>query len=415
MKDFMPQKNQDKKMLENVLAVSAKARKEKELNKDVINATSGSYYDDNGNIKVFGCVKETFEGGNFNSNLSYAGLRGSTGYSDVVKKWILGDDYENEYSDYLFSLIATPGGTGAISLTIGTYLEAGEGVMLPSIMWPAYLQIVKNQGVNTHTYELYNDDNRLNTDSILEVGKMLQEKYDKVAIVVNDPCHNPTGYTMDKTDYENLINVLNELSKKTKVVLLLDIAYLDYGKNTGKFTRENFKLLKNLSENVMILFAFSASKTFGIYGLRVGALLQMTKSEKEQHLFVDASSYFARSTWSNTTHFGMNIVENTLSNCCKKNSFVEELAEASENLASRAEVFVKELEKYDVPFAPYKSGFFVLILIDNKEFEEEIEKHCAYGCHFVNGYRIALSSINKEEAKRLGTIIGESYNKIIKK
>ena len=165
----------------------------------------------------------------------------------------------------------------------------------------------------------------------------------------------------------------------------------------------------------MILFAFSASKTFGIYGLRVGALLQMTKSEKEQQLFVDASSYFARSTWSNTTHFGMNIVENTLSNCCKKNSFVEELAEASENLASRAEVFVKELEKYDVPFAPYKSGFFVLILIDNKEFEEEIEKHCAYGCHFVNGYLIALSSINKEEAKRLGTIIGESYNKIIKK
>lgn len=415
MKDFMPQKNQDKKMLENVLAVSAKARKEKELNKDVINATSGSYYDDNGNIKVFGCVKETFEGGNFNSNLSYAGLRGSIGYSDVVKKWILGDDYENEYSDYLFSLIATPGGTGAISLTIGTYLEAGEGVMLPSIMWPAYLQIVKNQGVNTHTYELYNDDNRLNTDSILEVGKMLQEKYDKVVIVVNDPCHNPTGYTMDKTDYENLINVLNELSKKTKVVLLLDIAYLDYGKNTGKFTRENFKLLKNLSENVMILFAFSASKTFGIYGLRVGALLQMTKSEKEQQLFVDATSYFARSTWSNTTHFGMNIVENTLSNCCKKNSFVEELAEASENLASRAEVFVKELEKYDVPFAPYKSGFFVLILIDNKEFEQEIENHGAYGCHFASGYRIALSSINKYEAVRLAKIVGEAYLSVIKK
>ena len=415
MKDFMPQKNQQKKMLENVLAVSAKARREKEKNKEVINATSGSYYDDFGNIKVFECVKNTFEGGKYNSNLSYASLRGTPEYSEAVTEWILGDDYKTEYSDYLFSLIATPGGTGAISLTVGTYLEDGEGLMLPDIMWPAYLQIAKNQGVNTHTYKLYNEENKLNTENILEVGKTLQEKYDKVAIVINDPCHNPTGYTMSESDYKRLIDVLNELAQTTKVVLLLDIAYLDYGKNTGKFTRNNFKLLKNLSDNVMILFAFSASKTFGIYGLRVGALLQITKSEKEHNLCVDASSYFARSIWSNTTHFGMNIVENTLTNCCKKEQFVKELEDASNNLAERAKAFVTELEKYEVPFARYKSGFFVLILVDNKEFEQEIENHGAYGCHFASGYRIALSSINKDEAVRLAKIVGEAYIKVVKK
>ena len=412
MKDFMPQKNQEKKLLENVLAVSAKARKEKEMNKNVINATSGSYYDDNGDIKVFDCVKETFEGGKYNSNLSYASVRGSNEFCENVTKWILGDDYKNEYDEYLFSLIATPGGTGAISLTVGTYLEQGEGIMFPSIMWPAYLQIAKNQGVNSHIYELYNENDKLNTQSILEVGKTLQEKYDKVCVVINDPCHNPTGYSMDEEDYNNLIDVLNELSKKTKVVLLLDIAYLDYGKNTGKFTRDNFKLLKKLSDNVMVLFAFSASKTFGIYGLRLGALLQITKSEKEHNLFIDATSYFARSIWSNATHFGMNIVEDTLSDLEKKEKFVEELDDASSNLAKRAEVFVEGLNKYNVPFAAYKSGFFVLILVDNKEFEQEIEKQGAYGCHFANGYRIALSSINKEEAFRLAEIVGEAYKKI---
>lgn len=39
MKDFMPKKNQQKKLIENVLAISAKARKEKEMNPSIINAT----------------------------------------------------------------------------------------------------------------------------------------------------------------------------------------------------------------------------------------------------------------------------------------------------------------------------------------------------------------------------------------
>lgn len=414
MKDFMPKKNQEKKMLENVLAVSAKARNAKELDHKVINATSGSYYNDNGNIKVFDCVKDTFENPNFNSHLSYANVRGSNQYQEVVTKWILGDNYKEEYNGYYFSLIATPGGTGALSLTMGTYLEPGEGIMLPSIMWPAYLQIAKNQGVNTHTYELYDENENLNIDSIVNEGKKLQEQYGKVAIVINDPCHNPTGFMMDKNDYQNLIKALNDLAKETKVILLLDIAYLDYGKNTGQLTREYFKLLKELSNNVMILFAFSASKTFGLYGLRIGALLQMTRLEEEHNLFVDATSYFARSTWSNSSHLGMDIVENTLSDSNKKESFVKELSETSLNLAKRAEIFVKELEQYDVPVAPYKNGFFILLLVDNKEFETEIEKEGAYGVHFGCGYRLALSSINQIEAARLAHIVGKAYNKIFK-
>ena len=48
MKDFMPKKNQQKKLIENVLAISAKARKEKEMNPSIINATVGSYYDESG-------------------------------------------------------------------------------------------------------------------------------------------------------------------------------------------------------------------------------------------------------------------------------------------------------------------------------------------------------------------------------
>ncbi len=415
MKDFMPKKNQQKKLIENVLAISAKARKEKEVNPSIINATVGSYYDESGQINVFNCVKKAFEKPDYNNYLSYSSVKGSNEFVEVVKDWVLGSDYQNRYANYYFNVIATCGGTGAIALAFATYLEENEGVMLPSIMWPAYLQIATNLEINHHLYNLYNDNGRLDLANIKEVANKLQAKYDKLFLVINDPCHNPTGFVMNNDDYLGLVELLNELSQKTKIILLLDIAYLDYGNDIGAKTRENFQLLKKLSSNVMVLFAFSASKTFGIYGLRLGALIQMTTIKEEVNLFNDAASYFARSTWSNTSHLGMEIVTKTLSDKKQKLVFEEEIKATSQNLEQRSKKFIKELKQYQVPFAPYQNGFFVLILVDNQAFEQEIESQGAYGCHFGNGYRIALSSISLEEAPRLGKIIGQAYQHVIHK
>ena len=155
--------------------------------------------------------------------------------------------------------------------------------------------------------------------------------------------------------------------------------------------------------------------TFGIYGLRLGALIQMTTIEKEVSLFNEATSYFARSIWSNTSHLGMEIVTKTLSDKKQRLVFEEEIRATSQNLEQRSKRFIEELEKYTVPFAPYQNGFFVLILVDNPIFEQKIESQGAYGCHFGNGYRIALSSISLEEAPRLGRIIGQAYQSIFNK
>lgn len=413
MKEFMPQENQNKKAQENVLAISAKAREEKAHNPAIINATSGTYYDEDGNIKVFECVKDIFNHPNYNNILTYSSVTGSKSFLDAVKKWIFGDDYEQAYPNYYFNAIATPGGTGALTMSLATYLTPSEGIMLPNIMWPVYTQMATNLNIKPHLYELFDEQNKLNLASIKKVAQELQTKYQKVALIINDPCHNPTGYSMTKDDYVGLIDLLNELATKTKVILILDIAYLDYGHSSGQITRKHFKLLTKLSSNVMTLFTFSASKTFGLYGLRLGALIQMTTLLKEADLFVSATSYFARATWSNVSHLGMEIIEKTLTDEKKKQAFTKEILIASNNLAKRAELFIASLQKYQVPFAPYVNGFFVLILVDNESFENEIAKKGAYGCHFGKGYRVALSSINLDEAPKLGDIIGQAYQKTL--
>ncbi len=411
MKEFMPNKNQNKKLTENVLAIAAKVREAKKHNPQTINATVGSYYDEDGNIKVFKAVKEVFENPNYNNILSYSSVKGSSDFSEAIKKWILGDDYQIKYDGYYKNLIATPGGTGALALAMGTYLDKKEGILLPNIMWPSYMQIATNLDIDVCLYELFDDNNHFNLASIDISCRLMQEKYGKVALIINDPCHNPTGYVMSEEDYKGLINLLNNHATKSKVILILDIAYLDYASEAGKNTRSYFELLKNLSANVMVLFTFSASKTFGIYGLRLGGLLQLTTSALDAKQFDMATAYFARSTWSNTTHLGMEIVEKALNDNTKKQAFIEEVKKAALNLEKRAKIFLAKLDEYEVPYAPYENGFFVLIMVDSPSFEKEIESHEAYGCHFGNGYRIALSSLNMEEASRMGTIIGKAYQK----
>lgn len=413
MKDFMPKKNQEKILSENVLAVSAKARQAKEQDNNIINATAGSYYDNAGNIKVFKCIEDAFNHPTYNKYLSYASIQGSNEFMDSVKSWILGEEYLEEYASYHINVIATSGGTGAISLSVGTYLEKGDVVLLPDIMWPAYTQILKNQEIDYLTYKLYDEVGKFNLANLKELAIKVAKTIGKVFVVINDPCHNPTGFVMSHDEYKGLVDVLNEVSKTAKVVLLMDIAYLDYGTLMGTVTRKYFKEFKNLSDNVMVLYAFSASKTFGIYGFRLGALMQLTTSEKEANLFNTATSYFARSTWSNSSHLGISIVTDTLSDKVKKQTFINELKAASFDLEERSLIFLKELEKYNVPHAPYQNGFFILLLVNNQCFEAEIEKNGAYGCHFGSGYRLSLASINKEEAFRLANIVGTAYQKIL--
>lgn len=414
MKEFMPKINQQKKTQEKVLTIAAEARAAKAVNNSVINATAGSYYDESGNIKVFKCVDDAFRKPFYNQDLSYSSIKGSKEFEQCVLRWVFSDSYEEDYKGYNLNVVPTPGGTGAISLAMATYLEKGESVLLPSIMWPAYIQIANNLGLNISTYELFNEQGIFNIANIRDVAIAEQSKYDKVFLTLNDPCHNPTGFSLTEEDYDKLIELLNELGKSTKVILLLDIAYLDYGHNNGSSTREYFKKLKKLSNNVMVLYAVSFSKTFGIYGLRVGSLVQITKDNHESELFLSSSTYFARATWSNVTHFGMNIVEKSLSNKDVAIQFKQELKQAYDILNKRATIFVNILKEYNVPTAPYSDGFFILLLIKDESFDDLLKNSGVYGCRFGEYFRIALSSINLEESNRLAHIIGKAYKKIKK-
>ncbi len=50
----------------------------------------------------------------------------------------------------------------------------------------------------------------------------------RAVVIINDPCHNPTGYTMTKQEWKQILDGFNQLSEKGKIVLLHDVAYIDF-------------------------------------------------------------------------------------------------------------------------------------------------------------------------------------------
>ena len=226
-------------IVDTVFAIVRKAKEAKATigEENVVDATIGSLYGEDGKIVAYKSIFESFNQIPDAKKAGYAaGFQGNPDYRELCKEWTLGKGNV----DLECSVIATPGGTGAVSLTMSEFLEVGETVLIPNIAWGSYALMAQDKQLKVARYEMFEKDH-LNLNSIKQQVNTLKGKQNRIVIVVNDPCHNPTGYTMTKNEWEELIKFLNEVGKETPCIILNDIAYIDYAYDVEK-SREYMKM-----------------------------------------------------------------------------------------------------------------------------------------------------------------------------
>ena len=135
---IISEKNAKKRLKNNILSLSQEAKKAKLLNKDVINATAGMFFDDNNNLYSFDVVKKTLDNLSYEAMFAYSDTVGPDKFKDAIIKWVF-DENINSFKDNYIEVVATPGGSGALSLTYTQYLKAGDSVILPNVMWETYM------------------------------------------------------------------------------------------------------------------------------------------------------------------------------------------------------------------------------------------------------------------------------------
>ncbi len=387
---------------DTVFAIVKLAKKDIEENgsENVVDATIGSLYDENGKIVAYDSVFDHYDAINHATKAKYAeSFKGNANYRNEVYKWVTqGKDIHLAHD-----VIATPGGTGAVSLSITTFLDKGETVLLPEIAWGSYKLMASENGIKTAFYHNFDGDT-FNLQSVQEQIEAIQEKQNKVVMVINDPCHNPTGYSLTKEEWAKLIEILNEASKKTPIVLLDDIAYIDYSNHLAE-SRDYMECFNNISDNVMITVAFSCSKTLTSYGMRCGALVVFAKNEKDVNEAIIVMEKYARATWSNIN----NSVMDNFAWVVKDNHdvFMSEKQKYIDIMKQRSDIFLTEASNCGLEVYPYKEGFFVTLKIEDqalasKVHEAFMENHI-YTVLVTKGIRVAVCSVSIEKITGLAS------------
>ena len=401
----------DKKLSNNILSLSQIAAEAKKNNPSVINATIGMLNDSNDDFYTFKAVDEVLKTISYYDSFSYADTDGGSAFGESVLKWVFGKYLDLFKASYHIGVVSTPGGSGAIATTFQNYMNPGDKVLVPSVMWETYITIAKERGCGVERYDLYDGEKNFNLNSIKETIDKLMPHQESIILVINDPCHNPTGFCMTDSDYDDLVNMLNEFDYP--FILLMDVAYFDFYDVDGDIIRSRFHKLSKLNEKVLINFAFSASKTFGIYGLRIGANILLSKDETEITNFKNAITYTARANWGSSSRLGISIVEKLLSTPTYYEMFKKEVKEVALMLQKRSDAFITEANRVGLEILPYERGFFVCVpaedpvLLMNKLHEYDVYVVVTKTC-----IRIALCAISDVEAKQLPQIILKAKNEL---
>ena len=182
-----------------IITLGAIARKEKEKNPSVVNATIGMLYGEDGKLLTYKSVDKALEILSAEEKYAYASTPGSAEFHDAIKRWVFREYYDEFKS--LSRVMATPGGTGALSNTFANYLDENDKALLPSYMWGNYKQVLYENHQDFMTYDLFNDKGGLNLEDIKNKMLKLKESQGRILLVINDPCQNPCGYSMTDNEW----------------------------------------------------------------------------------------------------------------------------------------------------------------------------------------------------------------------
>jgi len=358
----------------------------------VVNATAGTIYDDQESFSTFSTVAEVMDSLSSAQMMNYAPIAGIPGYGEAAIKFVFGDYRPDSY----LSTVATPGGTGALRHVFFNYADEGDTILIPDWFWGPYQIIAGEFKRNVDSYQLFTEENNFNIESLQQKVSQMLKQQDRLIVVFNNPAHNPTGFSLNEEEWKATLDFFRDVAKdKSKhIVLLLDVAYMDYAGEPDK-VREFFSLFGDLPDNILVTVAFSMSKAFLAYGLRCGAIIAVSSSNKVIEEFQEAASYSNRANWSNVSRLPQELFV-TLTN---DSELIERVSRERQQLRrmieARAAVFTKEAKQIGLDICPYTAGFFISIPSDNPQEQAKRlqEQFNIFLVPLKKGLRYAICSI----------------------
>jgi len=339
-----------------ILILNSKAKQAAKEGRKVVNGTIGMMSLDDGSLPLNQLIRDTLGRHTEDNDLIYSSVAGEEGYRTKLLSWFFEDALKEAEKNGNACTVATMGGTGALALAFKDGAsDTKAGILLPRLSWPNYYAQASLFTDQVAFYQNYDEKGGFHIRDVEEKIQSLLERKERLLLVVNDPCENPTGYCLSAEEWKALVDLLNAYHGKVR--LILDSAYIDYaGAGTKKLIADS---LLSLSPEVLTYICLSFSKTFSLYGLRIGALTLFSMDSSKSKAAFQAACKSARTLWSTGNHMAMNAVEDLLSREETVQELRKEVQRNREIVKNRAQIFCAEAESCSLSFYPYRFGFYL--------------------------------------------------------
>ena len=378
-----------------IFALNAEARRRHAAGEDVINATIGALLYDDGSLATMSSVVEALRSNPPAEAAAYAPIAGRADFRQAVIDDILG---EHGLADQAIS-VATPGGSGALRLALDNFLEPNQSVLTTSFYWGPYRTLADESGHRLHTYNMFDANKRFDVDALDRALGEGVKRDGRVMLFLNTPCHNPTGYSMDAAEWADTIAVIERHAKAAPITVLTDIAY---GYYAPEALRSCVHSCSQLVGKALVLFAWSASKSFAQYGLRVGALIALVDSDQQRERIFNALSYSCRGTWSNCNSGGQAAITRVLNEPILNARSIQERAKLVGMLNRRVEHWNELASAAGLNYPRYDGGFFTTVFCDHAdEVAAKLRQQGVFVVPLKGALRVAMCAVSEPQIERI--------------
>lgn len=282
-----------------------------------VNLGVGVYFDDNGKLPLLQCVQAAEKAMmDKPAARGYLPIDGIAAYDNAVKALVFGAESDVVKAGRVATVQAI-GGTGGLKIGADFLkkISPNAKVLISDPSWENHRAIFTNAGFEVGSYRYYDAANRkVDFDGMLAD---LNAAAPGTIVVLHACCHNPTGYDITAAQWEQVIAAV----KAKGLVAFLDMAYQGFGHGIAE---DGAVIGKFVAAGLNIFVSTSFSKSFSLYGERVGALSVVANDKDEAARVLSQLKIVIRTNYSNPPTHGGAVVAAVLNNpelraCGKRN------------------------------------------------------------------------------------------------
>jgi aromatic-amino-acid transaminase len=365
-----------------------------DTNPNKVNLGVGVYFDDNGKLPLLQCVqaaektmmdKPTARG--------YLPIDGIVAYDNAVKALVFGADSEPVTSGRVATVQAI-GGTGGLKIGADFLKKVSPNakVLISDPSWENHRALFTNAGFEVGTYAYFDATANGGKGGVNFEGMLasLNAAAAGTIVVLHACCHNPTGYDITPAQWDQVIAVV----KAKNLTPFLDMAYQGFGYGIAE---DGAVIQKFVASGLNFFVSTSFSKSFSLYGERVGGLSVLCTDKEEAGRVLSQLKIVIRTNYSNPPTHGGAVVAAVLNNPELRALWEKELGEMRVRIKAMRQKLVDGLKaagvKQDMSFITTQIGMFSYSGLTK---DQMVRLRSEFGVYGTDTGRMCVAALNSK-------------------